>query len=348
VLALGADLKNTVALGFDDRVVISPHIGDLGSLRSEQIFERVIDDLLSLYGCSAERVVCDAHPDYRSARWARSRTTTPTRVYHHHAHASALAGEFGLFDPMLVFTWDGVGYGEDGTLWGGEALLGQPGSWRRVGTLRRFRLPGGERASREPWRCAWSLCWETGLGWPDGPLEAGLLRDAWSRGLNSPHTHSVGRLFDAAAALIGIAATTNYEAQAAMQLENLAKPSPECVPLPVHPCADGIWTIDWGPMIAPLMNKHLRPSVRASLFHSSLATSIVTLAERVREEHGLRRIGLTGGVFQNRLLTEQTVERLQALDFDVFLPAEIPCNDAGIAYGQIIEAGARGAAESSA
>lgn len=341
LLALGADLKNTVALGFGDRVVISPHNGELGSPRGERIFEQVVRDLPALYGCEATRIVCDAHPGYRSVRWARSMSDAPWTVFHHHAHASALTGEHGWSDDTLVFTWDGVGYGEDGALWGGEALLGQPGAWQRVGTLRPFRLPGGERASREPWRCALALCWEEGIDWPACPFPSELLRQAWQRGLNNPLSHSAGRLFDAAAALAGLAPNASYEAEAAMRLEALAMPTTEIVPLPVRVGADGLWMIDWAPLLCPLMDDGRTAAHRASQFHGSLAQAIAELAERVLRASAVRRVGLTGGVFQNRLLTEQTVDRLQAAGFEVIVPAAIPCNDAGIAYGQIIEAGAR-------
>jgi len=340
-LALGADLKNTVALGFGDRVVISPHVGDLGSPRSEAIFEQVIDALQSLYAQRATRILCDAHPGYRSARWTRASHLPVERVFHHHAHAAALAGEFGLSEDILVFTWDGIGYGEDGRLWGGEALLGQPGAWRRVGTLRPFRLPGGELASRAPWRCALALCWEQGLDWNDCPEPSGLVRQAWERGMNSPITHSAGRLFDGAAALLGLSTTTSYEAQAAMTLEALAVPTEERVALPLQPAREGVLVIDWAPLIPPLINQDTSASQRASLFHSSLAQAIAELACVVRARHGVGWVGLTGGVFQNRLLTEQATSHLTSAGFETLLPKEIPGNDAGIAYGQIIEAGAR-------
>ncbi len=204
-LATGGHLKATVALAWGDRVAISPHIGDLGSVRSLDVFEQVIGDLQRLHGVTADRVVCDAHPGYASTRWAARSGMRCERVFHHHAHAAALAGEHGCPGPMLVFTWDGVGYGEDGTLWGGEALLGEPAGWRRVAKLRPFRLPGGERAAREPWRCALGVCWEAGEAWSAGRgEEEAVLRRAWAGGLNAPVTTAAGRLFDAAAALTGL------------------------------------------------------------------------------------------------------------------------------------------------
>jgi hydrogenase maturation protein HypF len=165
VLALGGHMKNTVALAWEDRLVISPHIGDMGSARSLAVFEQTVADLQALYRIEARQLVCDAHPGYATTRWAAQRTLPVQQVFHHHAHAAAACPEATPATPALVFTWDGVGLGPDGTLWGGEALLGSPGHWTRFASLRPFHLPGGERAGREPWRSAAALCWETGQDW---------------------------------------------------------------------------------------------------------------------------------------------------------------------------------------
>ena len=339
VLAVGADLKSAVALAFRDRVVISPHIGDLGTLRSADVFEQVIADFLRLYDESPKTIICDAHPNYHSSRWARSRGLPVLPVFHHHAHASALVGEHELAGQVLVFTWDGTGYGEDGALWGGEALLGRPGHWRRVGAIRPFYLPGGDKASREPWRCALSVCWEQGLVWPDCPQNSVLIRQAWERRLNCPLTSSVGRLFDAAAALIGVADYSSYEGHAAMKLEAMGTPIAESISLPLTPNLSGVLVSDWGPLLPFLMNTKVSPAERSSIFHASLAAAIVTQAQALREQHGVIRVGLSGGVFQNRLLTEQTMSALARLNFEVYLHETIPSGDGGISYGQIIEAG---------
>ncbi len=339
ILAVGADLKNTVALAFRDRVVISPHIGDLGTLRSADVFEQVIADLLQLYDVSPQTIICDAHPNYHSSRWARSRGLPVLPVFHHHAHASALVGEHELAGQVLVFTWDGTGYGEDGSLWGGEALLGTPGHWRRVGAIRPFYLPGGDKASREPWRCALSVCWEQGLVWPNCPQNSDLLRKAWEMRLNCPVTGSVGRLFDAAAALIGIADYSSYEGHAAMRLEAMGTTGAESISLPLAPNLTGVLISDWGPLLPFLMNAGVSPAERSSVFHASLAAVIVSQAQALRQRHGVFRVGLSGGVFQNRLLAEQTLSALAKLDFEVYLHESIPSGDGGISYGQIIEAG---------
>ncbi|MCG8370582.1 MAG: carbamoyltransferase HypF, partial [Proteobacteria bacterium] len=168
-LAVGGHMKATAALAWDDRVVVSPHIGEMDSPRSLDVFEQVAADLQSLYGVRARRIVCDAHPGYTTHRWARQQELPVRTVWHHEAHASAVAGEFDLHGRWLVFAWDGVGLGRDGTLWGGEALAGRPGRWRRFASLRPFRLPGGDKAGREPWRSAAALHWECGAEWTAAP-----------------------------------------------------------------------------------------------------------------------------------------------------------------------------------
>jgi hydrogenase maturation protein HypF len=260
-------------------------------------------------------------------------------VFHHRAHASALAGEFPLEGDWLVFTWDGAGLGEDGGLWGGEALLGSPGRWRRVASLRPFALLGGERAAREPWRSALALCWETGRSWRECPQDTALLRGAWERGLNCPRTSSAGRLFDAAAALLGLVSRASFEAQAPMALEAAATGDAPVLALPLGR-REGLWISDWEPLLDLLQDAGLAVGERAAAFHTALASVAVDQARAAREAHGVSRIGLTGGVFQNRLLCERVVRLAEDDGFAVFVPERIPCNDAGLAFGQLIEAGA--------
>ena len=300
------------------------------------MFEQVIEDLCRLYAVTPERIVCDAHPDYFSSRWARGRGIEIQRIFHHHAHASALFGEFTLKKPILVFTWDGLGFSEDQTLWGGEALLGMPGQWRRVASLRPFRLIGGNQASRDPWRCALAMCWEAGLDWPDRPVESGLVRTAWQREINCPVTSSVGRWFDAAAALIGIAQTQSYEGQAAMALEACSMASREFVEMPLY-CDEGVWRADWSPLLPMLMDGERTREERATGFHASLAKLMLRQAERIRQAHGVQQVGFAGGVFQNRLLTEQSILLLSEAGFETLLPGRLPVNDAAISFGQIVE-----------
>ena len=243
-LAVGGHMKGAVALAWDSRVVISPHIGEMDSPRSLQVFETLVADLQRLYGVDAEQLVCDLHPGYSTHRWARRSGLPVVTVQHHQAHAAALAGEHTGGEPLLVFAWDGVGLGEDGTLWGGETLLGSPGCWQRIASMRPFYLPGGERAGREPWRSAAALCWETSADFAGLPQDTGLVRAAWLRRINAPASSAVGRIFDAAAALVLGMHKVSYEGQGPMQLETLAVADAAPIALPMEPDAAGCpgWT----------------------------------------------------------------------------------------------------------
>jgi hydrogenase maturation protein HypF len=339
LLAVGGHMKNTIALGWGRRVVMSPHIGDLDTPRSLVVFEQVIADFQRLYGVQAEAIVCDAHPGYASSRWAGRQGLPLIKVWHHHAHASALAMEHSPQKAWLTFTWDGVGLGEDGTLWGGEALHGHPGTWARVARMRPFRLPGGELAGREPWRSGMALCWESGMDNDSSNGDIKLLKKAWLKGLNSPVTTSVGRLFDGAASLLGLIDTASYEGQSGMYLESVAEGEVEPVDLPLEQDDSGLFTADWRPLVPPLLRKDVSVAKRSMQFHLSLAQSIVEQARRIREVAPFDLVGLTGGVFQNRVLAELAVSKLADAGFDAYLPKRVPCNDGGIAVGQLIEGG---------
>ncbi len=386
-LAVGGHQKNTVALGWKHRVVISAHIGDLGSPRSQAVFEQVISDLQRLYDMKAERIICDVHNHYSSSRWAKQTGLPVYQVYHHHAHAAAVVGEFycqhtlsslteakeksqsprkngfmGLSTkPWLVFTWDGVGLGEEGQLWGGEALYGWPGQWQRVGTFRSFAPPGGDKASREPWRSALAVSWEIGYQWKGAQeiADIDLLYQAWQKQINCPRTSAVGRLFDAAAALTGLVYTASFEGQAPMRLEAACLDDPVFsgvkhlnsnnlsnwksqmpIDLPISRNSEGIWQIDWEPLIPMLIDTRQSVPVRAACFHASLAHSLQNLANLIRDEYGVTQIGLAGGVFQNRVLSELVFSLLSAESFEVVMGNQLPANDAGLSFGQIVEVAA--------
>ena len=363
VLAVGAHMKNTLTLAWGRRAVISPHIGEMDSARSLLVFEKMIEDLQHLYDVKIQNIVCDAHPGYSTTRWARRQKLPVKQVYHHHAHASAAYFECqkaqtgngsGVSEsadrPMAVFTWDGVGYGADGTLWGGEAFVGQPGNWIRAASMRPFRLPGGDKAGRQPWRSAAALCWESGYDYEDipekDPLQLSILRQAWQKNINAPVSSSVGRLFDAAAALTGIRTNASFEGQGPMELEALcaldtgvqAAVIKDFVGLELIKEND-IWLADWRPLVPALLNKNLSISERAVLFHQSMAQCLLQQARIIRDEHAIKTVSFSGGVFQNRVLTELVLKLLMDDDFEVLLPELIPVNDAGISFGQIIEYG---------
>ncbi len=342
LLAVGGHMKGTIALSWERRVVVSPHIGEMDSPRSLDVFEQLVDDLQSLYGVRAERIVCDAHHGYTTHKWARRQADLPVdEAWHHEAHASAVAAEFDQPGQWLIFTWDGVGLGRDGSLWGGEALLGTAGAWRRVASMRPFRLPGGERAGREPWRSAAALHWECGLDWRDSPDRDGLAKTAWERGLNAPQTSAVGRLFDAAAALICEVPATSFEAQGPMLLEALCTGPGGIVPLPVVEGDEGLLHADWQPLLEFIADGRRDRVERAEAFHSSMADTVLQQALLLREKQPVDHVGLSGGVFQNRVLAEQVIERLEQNDFNVWFPEQLPCNDAALSFGQAAEIAAR-------
>ena len=338
-LAVGGHMKNAIALAWDDLIVISPHIGELDAPRSLDVFQQVCADLQQLYRVKATRLVCDAHPGYASSRWARQDGRRVTAVLHHHAHASALAGEYPDEQTWLVFAWDGTGYGEDATIWGGETFYGQPGRWQRCASLRPFFLPGGDKAGREPWRSALALCWEVEQAW-SAPIEnSALLYKAWQQRLNTPQCSSMGRLFDAAAALTGVCTQASFEGQAPMQLEAVAAnvESAETIELPVTQDQHGVWRSDWSVLLPMLLDQQRSRSERAASFHHSVATHVLDQCQLFAQQHGDFAVGLGGGVFQNRLLTETTVSLLTHAGFRVYLAQQLPCNDGGLAFGQMIE-----------
>lgn len=355
VLAVGAHMKNVITLAWHNRAVISPHIGEMDSVRSLQVFENTVDDLQALYGVKAKQVISDAHPGYTTTRWANQQDLPVHNVYHHHAHASAAYYECqaAMSDnaPVIVFAWDGVGYGEDGTLWGGETFLGKPGAWQRIASMRPFNLPGADKAGRQPWRSAAAVCWESGLAYDDipekDPLLLSMLKQAWQQKINAPASTSVGRLFDAAAALTGVRTEASFEGQGPMEFESLCPALEECsddfVALELEAGDDlqivNRQIVNWKPLMQAMLDSALSVKARAALFHNSLAHCILQQAKYVRDKHAVNTVSFSGGVFQNRVLTEKAIALLAADGFEVCLPELIPVNDAGISFGQVMEYG---------
>ncbi|MGI9343994.1 MAG: carbamoyltransferase HypF [Gammaproteobacteria bacterium] len=337
-LAVGGHLKNTIALAWHDRVVVSPHIGEMNSPRSMNVMRQVAEDLQKLYCVRAEQLVCDAHPGYATTRWARTQPLPTKQVLHHHAHASALAGEHPEVEDWLIFAWDGVGRGDDDTLWGGEAFCGRPGRWRRRASLKTFRLPGGDLAARQLWRSAAALCWEAGID--RMPLNAvddvDLARAAWQRDVNCHVTSAAGRLFDAAANLVLGIHSASFEGQGPMLLEAIAADDGPAIDLPLIE-DDGLLRVDWRPLLPMLCDATISAAERAAGFHLSLAAAIANSATTIRRELPVERVGLTGGVFQNAYLAAATIAALEARGFRTEMPTSTPCNDAGLSFGQIVE-----------
>jgi len=364
LLAVGAHLKNTVALSVGRQVFVSQHIGDMETPQAMAAFERVISDFLRLYDATPVAVACDLHPDYLSTRWARAGVSTggPLEglplipVQHHHAHLAACLADNGSPGQALGVIWDGTGYGLDGTIWGGEFLLGTAAGSRRVGRLREFRLPGGDAAVREPRRTALSLLWEIegprALEWEDlAPVssfsapERRLMETMLRAGVNAPRTTSAGRLFDGVAALCGLHQRTSFEGQAAMALEHVADLDvrdayPVSVTFEDDHDGSSMFVIDWRDLIRAViedLRRGVRPAIVAARFHNALTGAILAVARAV----DVCRVAVSGGCFQNRLLTERTIHELRANHFEVLLHRQIPPNDGGISLGQIAVAAER-------
>ncbi len=346
VLAVGGHLKSTVAIGVGNDIFLSQHIGDLDTLEARHAFERAIDDLCRLYSFQPEAVVCDLHPDYASTQWAEKSGLPVIRVQHHQAHVAACAAENEVEGPYVGVSWDGTGYGLDGAMWGGEFFYVNGDGFNRIQHLRPFQLPGGDTAVRQGWRSAASLLFEVFGSSKDANARNGvphfspLLREVGttdsdltkifsmlSRGINVVSTTSVGRLFDAVAAITGLAHENRFEGQAAMLLENEigAVRTEESYSL-----RSG----NWDPLIREVMGDVEtgvdRPLI-AARFHNALVEWILEVAATA----GLRQVVLSGGVFQNRYLVERAAAKLESAGYQVFTHHSVPPNDGGIALGQI-------------
>ena len=341
VLAVGGHLKNTIALAAEDRIMLSPHIGDLGSARSMDVFSQVIQDFQQIYKIQAKTIIYDAHPNYASTRWAKHYDLPSFPVFHHHAHASAVAGEFHNSKPCLIFTWDGVGFGKNAELWGGEALYGRIGQWQCLAHLKAFHLLGGEQVTREVWRTALSLAWQSGVEF--NPVENSdkipIFRKIWDSKLNCPQTTAAGRLFDGLASLLGIIHTASFEGQAPMYLETLAasfQGVPRFPSLTLQSTATG-WQVDWSPLVEYMQDATYSQAERAAGAHHSLAEALLQQALAIRAVYPVAQVGFAGGVFQNRLLSELAIPLLENKGFIVYFPEKLPVNDAAISFGQVIE-----------
>jgi hydrogenase maturation protein HypF len=340
VLACGAELKSTFCLAKGQRAWVGHHIGDLKTYEVLRAFEAGIEHFERLFAVVPEVIAHDEHPDYLSTRYALGREGVETvAVQHHHAHLAACLAEHGETGRAVGAIYDGSGYGSDGTVWGGELLAGDLRDFERVGHLWPVRLPGGDRAVRQPWRMA--VSWLLEAGW-DGPLpgpdprRAQQVAELVRTGLSSPVTTSMGRLFDAVAALCGLRSEVSYEGQAAIELEAAADPLERgAYELPVT--AGGV--LDARPAVleaARDVARGVAAGIVSARFHSAVANATADAVGRV----GLGTAVLSGGVFQNRTLLSATATRLEARGLRVLVPERLPPNDGGISFGQAAVAAA--------
>lgn len=344
ILAVGAELKNVIGLSKDEKVFLSQHIGDLENLEAYAFFKMTMEHIQQIFEIEPELIVHDLHPEYLSTKWAKEQSLPLLGVQHHHAHLAACMAENDLRGPVLGIIMDGTGYGTDGTIWGGEFLIGDYTGFSRKACLEPMVLPGGEAAIRAPWRTGLSYLYHAfGVDLPDIPMLAGKdispVLQMVDKQINSPLTSSCGRLFDAVAALAGGKQEIRYEAQAAIEFMQAARND-----LGTDATTFNLLDSDGMRMISVdhVINEHISRvksghalSSLSQWFHNSLVQTFTSVAQRLREEHDIHEVVLSGGVFQNKLLFEGLVRSLSEQGMKVYTHEQVPTNDGGIALGQV-------------
>jgi hydrogenase maturation protein HypF len=353
VLACGAELKNTFCIAHERLAFVSHHIGDLENLETFESFTRGVEHYKQLFNLSPEVVAYDLHPEYLSTKYALALGDEIEKigVQHHHAHVASCMADNGVEGEVIGVAMDGLGFGTDGRLWGGEFLVADFAHFERIAHLDYIPMPGGAKAIREPWRmAAMYLSRALGERFLDAkiPFVRALDRGAWATlcrmaetGTNSPETSSMGRLFDAVSSVLGLRQSVRYEGQAAIELETIADPG-------VTDGYDFALSTDGGSVGAEAVLRrvvddlvHDVPApVISARFHNAVAGLVAAVAERLRDERGLGRVALSGGVFQNVFLLERVRARLGAAGFEVLTHHRVPPNDGGISLGQAAVASA--------
>jgi hydrogenase maturation protein HypF len=377
ILAMGSELKNTFCLLQDGKAILSQHLGDLENAAAFQAYQETLNLYLNLFEYKPDAIAIDLHPDYLSTKLGKElasanqdghgKPVSIIYIQHHHAHIASCMAENGIpihSSPVLGITLDGLGYGEDGTLWGGEFLLANYRQFQRVATFQPVPMVGGTKAIKEPWRSTYAQLFSA-FDWQDLTKKYGnldivncletkplkVLNQLIEKGIHSPLTSSVGRLFDAVAAAIGICREqSSYEGQAAIEMEALVdkillNSSEKTLSYSFDiNLINSIYYINSRPMWQALLND-LQQQVSqveiATKFHRSLAHTIVKTVSRISQKNTIESVVLSGGVFQNSILLEQVVHQLRALKLNVFTHSQIPCNDGGLSLGQAVIAAAQ-------
>jgi hydrogenase maturation protein HypF len=336
ILALGANQKATIALAFEDNLILSPHIGDLNSITSLEYFERTIETFKRFYDFEPELIVCDKHPNYESTKWALKQNIKTVQIQHHYAHALSTMAEYGLDEDVLAFCFDGTGYGDDGNIWGGEVFLANKKEYKRVNHFKYFRLIAGEKSIKEPKRVALSLFFETfsldevlKLDTPTknafSENEIKLLHTVWQKGLNAPLTSSVGRIFDAVASFSSIAQMQTYEGETGLQIEQAYdKKIKEFYSYEIKN-----ENIDLTKAVKEIIEDKQKELI-CSKFINMLVDIVITISLKYDLP-----VVLTGGVFQNKTLLELVCKKLEEKGKKYYYSKRVPLNDGGIALGQL-------------
>ncbi|MFC1997164.1 carbamoyltransferase HypF [Chloroflexota bacterium] len=361
ILATGTELKNTFCLTKGKYAFLSHHIGDMENYETLQSFENGVEHFERLFRIQPEAIACDLHPDYLATRYALARAKSANlsihKIQHHHAHIAACMADNNLIGdkPVIGVSFDGTGFGDDEAIWGGEFLLADYKGYQRFAHLAYSPLPGGDAATRKPARIALAQLWQAGIDWDEDlpPVnflcgdEMTLLRSMLEANINCPLTSSMGRLFDAVAALTGVRGEVNYEGQAAIEFEALADPDiRELYPIKIQKVEVGeqgltsnSLSLDPSPMfkevISDLRTGTLLPTIAAK-FHNGVASIIAEVCQTMRYEFEVNEVALSGGVWQNRTLLKKSINLLERSGFTVFIHHQVPTNDGGLALGQAV------------
>jgi len=355
ILALGPQMKTTLCILKGNLAFLSPHIGDMETPEARDFYQESLALMQKIAECEPGIVACDLHPAYYTTMIAEGFTASRViRVQHHHAHIVSSMAENGIEGEVIGIAMDGTGYGTDGTVWGGEFLIAAEAAFTRIGHVANYLLPGGEKAIKEPWRIAVSLLKQAyGDNWPEIAQRLDIVPERsfyetmdriMTQRFNSPLTSSLGRLFDGVAAILGLRRKVTFEGQAAMELEALAKGKTGSFLQFDIEDADDVIHLDFSPMIREIVAELRagRSSEELSFsFHLTLQSAFCKMARKIRDKTGLNRVVLSGGCFQNRILTEGTIAELEKAGFDVFFHNAIPTNDGCISLGQAVCAGAQ-------
>jgi hydrogenase maturation protein HypF len=350
LLAAGSELKNTFCITNGNYAFLSHHIGDMENYETLQSYERGVEHFERLFRVKPVAIAHDMHPNYLATRYAQERAEREglplIAVQHHHAHVAACMAEHGLNEPVIGISFDGTGYGDDGAIWGGEVLVADYKSYRRAAHLDYFPLPGGDAAIKRPARTALALLWSLGLDWDERLAPATefcaedqvKLRIQLEKKINTPLTSSMGRLFDAAAALAGVRQKVNYEGQAAIEFEALADEA-EAGSYPFGldqaEVRSGVEAL-----VADVLAGVPLPKISAR-FHNGVANAVRVVTSNIGKDTQIRKVVLSGGVWQNITLLRRTLSLLQKDGFKVYIHREVPTNDGGLSLGQAVIAASR-------
>ncbi len=354
LLAAGSELKNTFCITNENYAFLSHHIGDMENYETLRSFEQGVGHFERLFRVKPEAIAYDLHPNYLATRYALERAERENipaiGVQHHHAHIAACMAEHGLdgSQPVIGVSFDGTGYGEDGAIWGGEFLVADYKTYKRMFHLEYFPLPGGDASIKKPARTALSLLWSLGLAWDErlaavmefGEAERTLLRTQLEKRINTPATSSMGRLFDAAAALAGVRQRVNYEGQAAIEFEALADMA-EAESYSFGLEQDKVQVRSVLQALVEDVMGGVPVSKISARFHNGVAEMVRRVVLKMRRESGIRKVALSGGVWQNLTLLGRTLSLLQDDGLEVYIHREVPTNDGGLSLGQAVIAASR-------